>query len=591
MKKILFLFFAIPLLVFSQKIKTIEGTVTDGATPLDNVHVYIQDSEVGTYTDQKGKYKLDVQEGKKLVFSYQGKSQDYSTDRISSIFDVVLSNLVNELEGVTLEKSKYTLRSQKELMDAYNVDEDIIKSKFLLIDKKVAGYAMEIRQGDEINNASTNIMAMLQSMFAGVKISPKGSPMVRMSPDDPTAVIYMRGAGASISNPIEAVYDVDGMLYIDPPRFLDLQNITRVARIPGLAGTNLYGSLGAGGVFIINTKSENSSPTKENLAFRTKQRLINNEKIQVISREQAKKNWPTYLQDYYKISDFKSAESIYLKYEREYQALPQFYLDSYEYFSNELDEISFADSIISNKSNFLSKKPENLRALAFLYESQGRYNKENEVTKRLFSIQSNMAQVYLQLANSYRNLGQPKKAMSIYARYKYLIDDGFLAEDTIAFSPILNRERDNLLKLEKGKFEKKTIKETSSIRDANYNGTRLVFEWNDIEAEFELQFVNPNGQSFVWEHTLASNPHEVSLEKEYGYAVKEFLLDGSMPGLWTVNTSYIGNTSATPTYLKATIYYNFGLKNQRKEVQVFKLILKNVNQELFSTTVPLKTGS
>jgi hypothetical protein len=61
----------------------------------------------------------------------------------------------------------------------------------------------------------------------------------------------------------------------------------------------------------------------------------------------------------------------------------------------------------------------------------------------------------------------------------------------------------------------------------------------------------------------------------------EELIDGSLPGSWQVNIKYLGNKSLTPTYLKASIYYNYGEVSQRKEVKLFKLSLKNVNQELF----------
>ncbi len=91
-------------------------------------------------------------------------------------------------------------------------------------------------------------------MFAGVTISPKGSPNIKTSPFDENAVIYMRGTN-SLQHPTEAAYDVDGMVYTDPPLFLDINNIQRIARLPSLGGLAVYGTLGKGGIFIINTKN------------------------------------------------------------------------------------------------------------------------------------------------------------------------------------------------------------------------------------------------------------------------------------------------------------------------------------------------
>lgn len=582
MQKLTILFIVLPALMLSQKLKTVKGTVTDGSNPLKNAHVYIEGSEIGTYTDKNGSYELMFEEDGILVFSYQGmQSQNFTSDRIPPKLDVVLTYVLNELEEVTVAKSRYNLRSQNELSEAYNVDKDIIKSKYVLIDKKISGFAMEVREGDQINNAGLNILAALQSMFVGVKVSPKGSPNLSAAPDSPSAVIYMRGSGSSIYNPVEAVYDVDGIIYTDPPIFLDINNIERIARVPGLAGTNLYGSIASGGIFIINTKSGNTSPTKEHLAFRAEQRANTPKKIKVISLEQAKKNWPTYLQEFYKATDFESAKMIYEKYEMKYQSMPKFYIDAYQYFSNELNETTFADSIVSDGYELLSKRPESLKALSFIYESQSRFTKENEVVKKLFSLQPNQAHGYLQMANSFRNLNKPQKAISMYARYNYLINDGFLIEDKTGFGPIINRERDNLLSSVTGDFAEDVNESKLKLKKEANEETRLVFEWSNLEAEFDLQFVNPNGQPFTWEHTLEGNSQEVSTELNIGYSIKEFLLDDSLSGMWNVNVTYFGNPSSTPTYLKATVYYDYGLQSQRKEVKVFRLSLKNVNHELF----------
>ena len=116
------------------------------------------------------------------------------------------------------------------------------------------------------------------------------------------------------------------------------------------------------------------------------------------------------------------------------------------------------------------------------------------------------------------------------------------------------------------------------------NTTRVVVEWNDTEAEFELQFVNPEGQYHSWKHTYADNEERILDEKMKGYSSEEQIIDRALPGLWKINVKYLGNKSLTPTYLKVSIYDNYGTRSQRKEVRVFKLTLKDVNQKLFTLT-------
>jgi len=190
----------------------------------------------------------------------------------------------------------------------------------------------------------------------------------------------------------------------------------------------------------------------------------------------------------------------------------------------------------------------------------------------------------MDMANSYRNIKQPKQAASMYTRHGYLIEEGFLEQDTLGFGPILEREFNNLLMLDKGAVVDVKKANKLFISEEDFKGTRLVFEWNDGEAEFDMQFVNPKNQYYKWKHSIFDNADEIEREKDFGYNVKEYLVDGALPGLWKVNVNYLGNKSLTPSYLKATVYYNYGSRTQRKEVQVFKLDLKNVNQELFRLT-------
>ena len=63
---------------------------------------------------------------------------------------------------------------------------------------------------------------------------------------------------------------------------------------------------------------------------------------------------------------------------------------------------------------------------------------------------------------------------------------------------------------------------------------------------------------------------------------KQFLIDEALQGVWRINLKYHGNKSYEPTYLKATVYYNYGRPSQKKEIKVIAMAEKNVNRELLS---------
>ncbi|MDT0607372.1 carboxypeptidase-like regulatory domain-containing protein [Croceitalea rosinachiae] len=575
-------------LAMSQQIKTVSGLVSDGIKAMESVNVSIADKNISTVTDAAGKYRIEVAEGDRLQFSYVGmRTVTILVEDVTRTLNIKMVPKIEQLEGVTLEgKSKnsdirFEGKSQKELNDSYNFDQDIIRTKFGYLNKKTAGYSVQIRDGNKINYAATNILGVLQSMFASVKISPEGYPELGTSPDDPAAVIYLRAK--SILLPIAAAYEVDGMLYTDPPLFLNVMDIERVALIAGLAGTVKYGSLGAGGVFVINTKSANFSPTKEQLINREQQPLRKtNSVVNALSREKVAKNAPTYLKELRASSSLVDSKAVFEKYHLTYSNSPYFLLDAYEFFVEKYNEVAFADSIIKEHFTPYANNPVLMKALAYTYESQQRFEKANDIYKEIFILRPNYVQSYMDMANSYRNLKDPSHAAAIYARYNYLIEEGFLEEDIMGFSPIINREFNNLLTLEKGAVFDISKSKIPAVSEKDFKGTRLVFEWNDNEAEFELQHVNRENDYYTWKHGIADNTDEIRREKDFGYNVKEYLMDGSLGGTWKININYLGNKSLTPTYLKATVYYDYGLDTQRKETKVFKLDLKNVNQELFT---------
>ena len=355
-----------------------------------------------------------------------------------------------------------------------------------------------------------------------------------------------------------------------------------MAILNNLAVSAAYGGVGASGVLVINT----IGATQRNRVVVDQARLRNNYATgKVLTKAQTMENAPNYLKELEASRSFVEAQTVFEQYEGKYSNSPFFYLDAYAHFVEKWNEVDFADAIIAQKVVQFQENAVLLKALAYTYEAQGRLEQANDLYKEVFMLRPNYAQSYMDMANSYRNLNEARQAAAIYARYEYLIDEGFLVADSLGFGPVISREFNNLLLLNRAAVVDGRKANKLFIAKEDFKGTRLVFEWSDGEAEFELQFVNPENQYYKWKHSLADNPGEIKREKDFGYNVKEYLIDESLPGTWSINVNYLGNKSLTPTYLKATVYYNYGSRAQRKETQVFKLSLKNLDQELFKVNV------
>lgn len=551
---------------FGQEEKTIFGTVTDGNNPMERVTVSIDEKDTSTATDAKGKYTIKALKGDVIRFEYVGmKTITIRIEDVTRILSPVMIVDVTELDEVTVAASSRI--SQTEMSINYAQNENIIRTAFGYIDAQRAAGNVQVIGEDVIRGGYICILNLLRNRFSGVVVN-----------GDCTGgggSVVIRGAG-SINNVTTAIFDVDGQIFREVPDWISVSNIKRVAVLNNLATTTQYGSSGNGGVVIINTISGTSKSNKITDVARLRNNYL---KEEVLSKAEVAANMPNYLKELNACKDLNEAKAVYQKQASTYANSAYFFLDAYDYFNSRWDNSAYADKIIKTNYSLFEKNSVLLKALAYHYQEENRMTKANEVFQEVYKLRPDYAQSYFDMANSYRDINKFKEAAAIYARYRYLQDENLMKVDTSGFDPIYEREFNNLLALKKYVPSKKT--KNLYVAEEDFNGTRLVFEWNDSEAEFDLQFVNPGEQYYTWKHSLADNEAIILSEKEFGYSTSEHLIDNSLAGTWKVNVTYLGNKSLTPSYLKATIYHNYGSANQRKEIKLLKLSLKNVNQEWF----------
>ncbi|MEE3225872.1 MAG: hypothetical protein VX253_08130, partial [Bacteroidota bacterium] len=219
---------------------------------------------------------------------------------------------------------------------------------------------------------------------------------------------------------------------------------------------------------------------------------------------------------------------------------------------------------------------EALKVLAYTYEANADREIALSVYKKIFRLRPQYAQSYRDLGNSFAAVENYQKAWLMYMGYMNTTD----SLSGIGIDAIVYREMEALYFQHKDKIDadaKFSLPENKS--ELAYD-VRLVFEWNTSEAEFDLEFVNPQNQPYVVNHTLAQSPDRIRDEKLKGYTSEEFLIDDLGSGDWLVNLKYYGNKQFQPTFLKVTTYYNWQQPNQREMVEVFKLTRQNIKMQL-----------
>lgn len=572
MKKIIALIFLVSSVgICQEKINQIKGKVTYLDTPLVNAEVKSSKYNMMVKTDLEGRYEINASEGDILMYDYPGmRTLEIIVEDVTRILNIELTPEVNQLDEVTVKKT--VIKSQKEMREEYALNKNIINSAFGFIDKETTNFAMSIVEGEDLNPIGVDIASSLQFKFPGMRIE-------RLPNDPLKPTIYLRGASMGM---FPAIYDIDGLIVKDFPFFLQVENIERVAVLRGLGAVVKYGGAANGGVILINTKGANYKGGQAQSNGDLARLKWNNYTNDALSRESLQSDRPEYLNRLVNSETLEQAKKIYAEQIKIYGASFYYVLDAYDYFSNRWKDTEFAQGIIRENTDVLTENPVALKSLAYIYQAEGRYREANDVYKEIFILRPNYAQSYMDMASSYREIGEHQKAAAIYARYGYLLDQGFLRAEG-ELGTIMERELNNLVAL-KGRelLDRRDLKKL--VLDDEFKGTRLVFEWNDSEAEFELQFVNPEGKYFKSEHSLLADADRIKDEKISGFSSEEYLIDDSLRGLWQVNVKYLGNKSLTPTYLKATIYHNYGSASQRKETKVFKLSLRNVNQRLFTVS-------
>ncbi len=552
---------------FSQEtINKISGLVSDMGYPLANVNISIKGTTDGIQTDTNGKYEIEARPRDVLVFSYVGMHDVLIiVEDVTKILNIDMVPRVEELDEVVVEQRKRT--GQLGLQLDYATNKNIVRTTYGFIDAENAGYSMTTIDGDDLNFGAIDILSALQGKIPGLTIETVNSPG-----GGTERAAFIRGRSSAL-NPRPAIFEVDGQIFTSVPTFLSIDNIDRIATLPGLGATAKYGSIAAGGVIIINTTGSFVMREKGTNKPYDQVKLRNNKFNEKSALRKLKPVVPNYILEIEKTTTIDEALNVYENQKRLYSNSPYFFFEVAKSIKNKYQNQVKVDFILNEMKALYAKNAEALKALAYVLESEKRHSDALNVYKDIFRLRPRYAQSYRDLANMYVLNKEYTKALGLHARYHELrkLDSITLTFDGI--DAILELESTNLIarKGEELKIEK------GDVSDSDIGGTRVLIEWNNTEAEFDLQFVNPDKHYFVWSHTLENESERIYDEKIKGYSCEHFLIDKSLLGEWKINIKYFGNKGYNPTYMKATVYYDYGTSMERSEVKVFSLSEKNVN--------------
>lgn len=222
---------------FSQRIVTGTVTASDNNETLPGVNVLVKGSTRGASTDINGMYQIELQQGDNvLVFSFVGyDDQEVNVDNRQVV------NVVLQLSSTML-------------------DELVVIGYGTVRKSDLTGAVSSIKTEDIRKITAIHPEKSLQGKVTGVQVTTtSGAPGAG-------AAIRIRGVGTF--NNSSPIFVVDGVI-LDDISFLNSADIASMEVLKDASATAIYGSRGANGVILIQTKTGDAGQEKPVFSFST----------------------------------------------------------------------------------------------------------------------------------------------------------------------------------------------------------------------------------------------------------------------------------------------------------------------------------
>jgi len=529
------------------------GKIFSVKGPIQGASVKVKNSLIEAKSDFEGFFKIKADIDDIILINYLGMIEKQLLIEDLNDKYVLLKTDAQILDQVTITSSS-------DLSD--EVDTGYGKKK-----KKSIGFSTSTITSEEISKSALTIVDAIRGKFTNVQVAYDQDGAATGNKQK----VYVRGGSLSINNSAAAIFDVEGFIYTDVPDFIDPQQIESITLLRSLSATNKYGSQGRGGVFLVKMKS----------LARKSQRLLNSLKVKGNDYNEKLYNIDLDSITPYYIKDFKNANSIveaknqFFKYQKEvFELSIPFYIESYNYFKN-IDN-NFAVSILKIVSEKAKDNPKALKTIAYKFEENGDYEKAKIIYKRLLKIRPGDEQTYRDLALIYKENEEYELAASLYNK---ILKNKISNVNVLGLQETIVNEASHMYwtkadKLILTDFPLKTLKTFVPKNDWKNFGYdfRIVFDWNDPAVEFNIQFVDPKKKYYNWSHTIIDDKEVLEDELNYGYNTEEFIIEKSDKGEWIVNIeNYSIEDNSNPTYIKYTVYKNYGRPNEIRKVELLDL--------------------
>jgi TonB-dependent SusC/RagA subfamily outer membrane receptor len=391
-------------------------------------------------------------------------------------------------------------------------------------------------------SSSTTVANALQGRVAGVDVTNNsGVP-------GSAATIRIRGL-SNLDTNAEPLYVLDGVqITASDASFINTNDIETITVLKDASATAIYGSRGANGVIVITSKRGRTgqAPTGT-IKYKNLEDADYVEELKGFDKSQ---KYGKYLE--MKKTDLGQNSS--------------FYFDVAEHLFNEGLKTE-AQRVLSNLAELNAENHQLLRAMGYMFETWGDYENAIMVYEKVLSIKEEEPQSYRDLALAYEKNSNHQQAVDLL--YKILTKNWAQYEGRYnGLRGIMLNELNAIIDQNRATLDISKI--DTAILTVLPVDLRIVIDWNKDETDIDLHVIEPGGEECYYSHRETKRGGRISEDFTQGYGPEEYEIKKAGNGTYHVQVKYYGDRyqkQQVPSFIKVTIYKNYGRKNQTMSVQ------------------------
>lgn len=290
-----------------------------------------------------------------------------------------------------------------------------------------------------------------------------------------------------------------------------------------------------------------------------------------------------YLTKIRKTQNKEEAYKIYLEERENYVTTPAYFIDVSNHFKQQYNDTIYSARILSNIAETDFDNYELLKVFAY----QLQVNKENDLAlfifKQILKLRPEDSQSYRDLAIAYQNVDKCQEALNLFN--SIITGEIYKNNKRRVFKGISDIAKNEVKRLIHNYKEDLDLKEVDKtlLEPVGFD-IRVVVDWNHNDTDIDLHIIDPNLEECFYSHNETKIGGKMSPDMTQGFGPEEFVLKDAIKGTYYVKIKYYGDRYqkiGNPTFMKVTMFKNYGKKNESKEIKIIRLT-KSDNEEIIA---------